>query len=318
MTALTQSATGKPNTENRWWTYQHERFSLVAYGALALAVASMAIGYSMLLRGAPGLPAWTTLLAASVSALAMFATMRAADEFKDRDDDARWRPYRPVPRGLVTLRELGRIVAGAAVLQLAVAASFGLTTVLTLLLMWGWFALMSKEFFAPGWLKARPLLYMLTHLPISGLIALHLSAFDWSQATGTQVIGLPPPGIGLLFAIAFGFGALLEIGRKLRAPQDEEPGVVTYTAVWGMRRALAAWFVTLVGLLGVATAVAARFGVIVPFAIGAGVALVIAILASYRYLRAPDKRNATFLDTFSRVVTLLGYGGLYPLALWLN
>ena len=37
------------------------------------------------------------------------------------EEDARYRPYRPVPRGLVTLRELGVVFAAAAVIQLALA-----------------------------------------------------------------------------------------------------------------------------------------------------------------------------------------------------
>ena len=34
---------------------------------------------------------------------------------------------------------------------------------------------------------------------------------------------------------------VLEIGRKLRAPEQEEPGVNTYTADWETHRALGAW-----------------------------------------------------------------------------
>jgi len=57
------------------------------------------------------LPAWYLVAAGFASSFLMFALLRIADEFKDAGDDARWRPYRPVPRGLVTLRQLA--VAGA-------------------------------------------------------------------------------------------------------------------------------------------------------------------------------------------------------------
>ena len=43
----------------------------------------------------------------------------------DAEEDARFRPYRPVPRGLVTLRELGWIGALIAVVQFALARQIG-------------------------------------------------------------------------------------------------------------------------------------------------------------------------------------------------
>ena len=57
----------------------------------------------------------------SSRALLFFLQLRIADEFKDFEDDARYRPYRPVPRGLVTLRELAWVGVGAAAIQLALA-----------------------------------------------------------------------------------------------------------------------------------------------------------------------------------------------------
>ena len=55
-----------------------------------------------------------------------FLQLRIADEFKDFAEDSRFRPYRPVPRGLVTLTELGwvgvtwrRRPAGAGTLAVA-------------------------------------------------------------------------------------------------------------------------------------------------------------------------------------------------------
>ena len=40
---------------------------------------------------------------AVVTSFLSFLQLRIADEFKDFDEDSRYRPYRPVPRGLVTL-----------------------------------------------------------------------------------------------------------------------------------------------------------------------------------------------------------------------
>jgi 4-hydroxybenzoate polyprenyltransferase len=83
--------------------------------------------------------------------------LRLADEFKDFEEDARFRPYHPVPRGLVSLRELGWlwVLTGLAQAGLAVWLHPGLLGVL--LITWTYLALMSREFFCRSWLKARPL-----------------------------------------------------------------------------------------------------------------------------------------------------------------
>ena len=60
---------------------------------------------------------------AFATAFLFFLQLRIADEFKDFEEDSRYRPYRPVPRGLVRLRELGWLGAAAACLQLATGAA---------------------------------------------------------------------------------------------------------------------------------------------------------------------------------------------------
>ena len=86
----------------------------------------------------------------------MFFQLRIADEFKDREEDARWRPYRPVPRGLVKLSELRVVFIIAALLQIALVLAHDVRLLLVLAVAWTYFTLMSVEFFCRDWLKARP------------------------------------------------------------------------------------------------------------------------------------------------------------------
>ena len=53
-------------------------------------------------------------------------------------------------------------------------------TALCLLAVWLWFALMTKEFFAAQWLKARPILYLVSHMAILPLIDLMLTSLEWA------------------------------------------------------------------------------------------------------------------------------------------
>ena len=47
--------------------------------------------------------------------------------------------------------------------------------------------------------------------------------------------------------MSFCNGVVIEIGRKLRAPADEEAGVQTYTLLWGRTLAVGAWWLALAG-----------------------------------------------------------------------
>ena len=93
---------------NRWVIYQRERFPLAAHAPLVAAFSASAVCFSSLLRGHAVAPSPAALVVAFTTSLLFFLQLRIADEFKDCEDDARFRPYRPVPRGLVTLAGAGR------------------------------------------------------------------------------------------------------------------------------------------------------------------------------------------------------------------
>ncbi len=99
---------------NRWVVYQRERFPLA--GSCAARGGVQRVGGVLLVAARAAtwrLPSARALVVAFVTSLLFFLQLRIADEFKDFAEDARFRPYRPVPRGLVTLRELAWVgVAG--------------------------------------------------------------------------------------------------------------------------------------------------------------------------------------------------------------
>jgi 4-hydroxybenzoate polyprenyltransferase len=47
------------------------------------------------------------------------------------------------------------------------------------------------------------------------------------------------------FGVSYFNGIVLEIGRKLRAPEAEEEGVETYTRLWGLKTAAFLWLLAL-------------------------------------------------------------------------
>ena len=237
---------------NRWWIYQNERFPLAAHAPLIAAFSSCAVSFSSLLRSDIS-PDWRAYVAAFGVCLLMFLQLRIADEFKDAEEDARWRPYRPVPRGLVKLSELRIVFIFAAVIQVLLALWLDARLLWVLGIAWAYLALMSVEFFRREWLKKRPVIYLVSHMGIMPLVDFFATACDWMPATGRA-----PSGLGWFLAASFCNGILIEIGRKLRQPEDEEEGVETYSRLWGKTGGACVWLGAMLATL--LTAVLANGG----------------------------------------------------------
>jgi hypothetical protein len=295
----------------RWWIYQRERFPLATHVPLIAAFSFCTLSFSMLARGHVAMPPLRAILVAFGTALLFFLQMRIADEFKDADEDARYRPYRPVPRGLISLRELGVVAVAAGVVQALLALWLAASLLPFLLVTWIYLGLMCREFFVRDWLKAHPATYMWSHMLILPLIDLYGTACDWRVANVA-----PPLGLGILLFVSFCNGIILEVGRKIRAPEDEEHGVETYSALWGRERAVLVWLVAVVvTALGAALA---TFQVETPWEIVAyAVVVALAFALGLRFLRLPVAGSGKPLELLSGLWTLLLYLslGAIPLAL---
>ena len=308
-----------PSVFHRWWTYQQERFPIMAHGPLIAAFSLSAVIFSALLRGQVSLPDWRSMLVAFGSAFCFFLQLRIADEFKDYEEDCRFRPYRPVPRGLISLRELG--VAGGLSMGLQLGLALWLEPALLplLLLTWGYLALMSKEFFIPAWLKAHPTFYMLSHMLIMPLIDLYVTACDWLvSGQGWHWGGSLYSGLGWFLLLSFFNGLVIEIGRKIRAPIDEEAGVETYSVLWGTRKAALVWvsamLITAIGAWFAAHQIEATWlvsGILT-------LLLIAAALVALRFSRRPITPRARQIEAVAGAWTLLLYLSLGPLPLLLQ
>ena len=290
----------------RWLVYQRERFPLLAHGPLVAAFSASAVCFSSLVRGNVAWPALWPVTVAFLTSLLFFLQLRIADEFKDAADDARCRPYRPVPRGLVTLGELGVVAMASGVAQLLLALSLDRSLIWFLLLAWAYMALMSREFFAADWLKRRPLAYLAAHMMIVPLIDLYATACDW------RVAGLsrPPDGLSWFLVVSFLNGVVVEIGRKTRVAADEEPGVDTYSALWGMSGAVLAWLMA-IGLTALAAWRAAdRIGTAAPMVVLLAMLAMTCVVAAWWLVRRPRPGSGRTVELMSGVWTLVMYLGL--------
>ena len=294
----------------RLWVYQRERFPLAAHGPLVAAFSGGVACASAALRGAEG-PGWAAVATAVVVALGAFFQLRVADEWKDAARDAVAQPERPVPRGLVTLRELAAVAAAVAVVQVAVTVWLTPLLLGPLVLVWAFGAAMTLEFGVRDWLRDRPVVVLVSH----GLI---VPLIDWF-AISADVLGngaAYPDGVEWLVGVSLFGGMTVEIGRKVWAPADERPGVESYSGRWGRGRAWAAWAFVVVASLacGVGVLLAAGAGRLVPLLAGAAVAA----LAVGVWGLASDARGAgRRIEVAAGLWTLGLYLTLGPGALWL-
>ena len=278
---------------------------------LVMAFSSSAVCFSHLLRGQTTWPAWPSLIVAFVTCLSFFLGLRIADEFKDFEEDSRFRPYRSVPRGLVTLRELAWVGAGAACVQLILALWLAPFLIVVLLAGWTYLALMSNEFFAREWLKARPITYLWTHMFIMPIVDFYATACDWVPAG----LKTPPGGLPWFLAASFFNGIVIEFGRKIRAPEDEEPGVQTYSVLWGRKGAAAAWIGMMILTAVCAAMAASKIGFVLPVALMTGIVALVSIFAAAGFLREPKRGSGRRFETLAGLWTLVLYLslGLIPL-----
>lgn len=283
----------------RWIVYQRERFPLAAHGPIILAFSSGGVLYSAHLRGAIQLPPVSTVAVAFVVCLLFFLQLRVSDEYKDAAEDAEFRPYRPVPRGLVTIRELWRLAAAGAIIQLLLTWWLSAALIPVLTLVWVYMALMTREFWLHEWLARHPVAVIATHMMIMPLIDLYATACDWLLHDAGVM-----PGLRWFLIASFCNGVVIEIGRKTRAQEAEERGVATYTAMWGRPTTVATWLGAM-AVTGVCAVGAARAIHAAPMVVGVlGVIFIAACAAGAAFLRQPLVARSRWIPALAGTWTI--------------
>ena len=192
---------------------------------------------------------WHKIVALFIIIFMFFLQLRITDEFKDYEEDLKYRAYRPVQRGVVTLKVLGKIGIATIIIQIILAYVIDFKIIYFMIIVWFYMFLMAKEFFIKEWLTKRILIYALSHVVIMVFITLVIvnatqyiilgeaenifkfGALQWYRHNID--IALIP-----LFTLNYLNGIVLEIGRKTRRADEEEHGVQTYSKLWGKKKAV--------------------------------------------------------------------------------
>lgn len=231
----------------RFWIYQKERFPFLGHGILIASFNFSTIAFFLQINNSSEFIPISHFLIAVLSAISFFFIMRVADEFKDAKDDALYRAELPVPRGLISLKELFNTALFFITIQIIAHLIVLPSLFKYLLIPYGYLVLMTKEFFIKEWLRKNQFWYVFSHMLIMPIFDFYISSFAW-EFSSFNINHI------LIYFLVLSFvnGLILEIGRKIKRAEQEKVGVVSYSALLGYKGALILWLALIIAasLLG--------------------------------------------------------------------
>ncbi|MBI1305167.1 MAG: hypothetical protein GC181_00980 [Bacteroidetes bacterium] len=289
----------------RFLQYQKERFPFLAHGPLIAVFTFSAVSYASIGRGRETFIDLKTYCIGVFATLTLFFLVRIFDEFKDKEDDLKYRTYLPVPRGLIRLKELRNIGIVVFLLQIAMIAVFQPAMFLLYAIAFGWLLLMGVEFFIPEWLRKHQMVYITSHMFIIPLIDMYASGLDW------RIEGVAPPSCLIwFFAVSYFNGLVLEVGRKIRTPENEEEGVISYTGLYGTKGGVWLWlaltFVTMICAIIAGLVVGYGITSVITFS----VLFILCVIPATMFLKKPETKTSKWIEYASAAWTFFMYLGL--------
>lgn len=223
----------------RWLQYLKERFPLATYVLLVGGFSLSGLAFS---RVSLSRTSWPLAAVSFLGVILFFAVLRLMDEEKDFEKDKIAHPTRPLPRGLLSLQEVHRVIIGG--LQLMI--SYGLilaevvspTTGCLYLFITFYLFLMYKEFFGLPLIKRSAFLYGFTHqIILIPIVLFCMSVAD--PAILTNVVAWAYSGLILCSFFIY------EICRKLNP--EAHPVLQTYLSTYGAKKVAAIIVVLSIG-----------------------------------------------------------------------
>ncbi len=211
---------------SRWRIFLRERFPLVRH--LTMASAFFAGNALLACRLTGTVLTWKTGAAGVLATVLIFLRLRIFDEIKDAATDRSEHGDRPLAQGLITLSEARGTAAGIAVLELAAALVAGPKAAVAWLPVLGYSLLMYREFFVGSWMRPKMELYAITHTLVAGWIGLFIA----TAAAGSCWIWELPAVLWVFMAGNWLVFNVFEFARKSWAPEEERPGIASYSGRW--------------------------------------------------------------------------------------
>lgn len=286
----------------RFYQYQKERFPFIMHAIMIFAFTFSAVSFSRFCRGEEGFVSLYILLTGTITSFLFFFLLRIFDEFKDFEKDSKYQSYRPVPRGLIRLTELKHLAVVIIIFQIIVNIIVMPSMLIAYALIMVYMFFMTKEFFVKEWLVKHPITYLWSHMLIMPLIDFYTTGLDWLNN------GLSPPdGLIYFLIVTFLNGIIIEVGRKIRSRDSEEPGVETYSYLYGSTKATAGWIIVLffTFIFALKACLAAELGTICIYSLT--IFVILCAFPAFFFLHRKDRRSARYIEISAGVWTIAMY-----------
>lgn len=278
----------------RWWQFTKERFEPASHITMIIVflVAHVLVARSLM----PLSLSLKDYLILFIGVTAFYFKLRLYDEVKDYDLDVVINKTRPLPRGLLALKDMFRGIAVCILIELITFMTNGPQGLVSMIIAIIYSLIMYKEFFIPE--KIRPLLttYALVHTIVTTLLSFAIFSFI-SKHNFYQVVTNPS---FLSFALAnWMLFNIFEFGRKTFASSEERQNVDTYSSLFGRTGA-----VTLVASQAVIAFVLSLNLINANHAVliwGNAILLIILMILSISYVIKDKATVAKFYRNFSSV-----------------
>ena len=149
--------------------------------------------------------------------------LRLFDDVKDADTDRVIAPTRPIPRGLVSERDVDLLAVMLLGAEAGIFALVGSHALAVWAIAAGYTLLMRVEFFVGSWLDRHVLTYAISHMVVLGMVLAALMAagidvLDLPTTSHMQLIASRDIALVCVAAVLLGIG--FELGRKFERYED--------------------------------------------------------------------------------------------------
>lgn len=238
----------KYNIFQRLYVYQKERFPVVTF---ALYIACIVIGVFFITDAYAAKESgkflknsvetifynrdYFKMIPMFIAGFLQFFMVRVIDEHKDFEEDSKFRNYRPVPRGLISLKVLKVLFVISFIAQFLITTLWG-GSLLLLVILWCAVLLLANDFFIKDFIDRHILVGVILDEAIMPVLALLMASFCVEEHLLFYLLG--NTGFIYLVYLTYVISWIVELARKIRCKKDEEKGVKTYTQVFGIPKAV--------------------------------------------------------------------------------
>ncbi|MDH4231189.1 MAG: UbiA family prenyltransferase [Nitrospirota bacterium] len=225
------------NFSGRWGAFIKERFPLLNHLLLITFYCSANAVVAHASAGTrPALTVRSVL--GGVMILCVFLHLRIFDEIKDFEKDRTAHPERPLPRGLIAVREAKRVAGAIILAEIGLGIYAGPHAFLAACCVIVYSLLMYKEFFIGDWLRPRLATYAFTHTVIS----CWMSMLIYSSVTG-RYFWKASGEYGIFLIANIMMFNVFEFGRKTFAKEEEKDMIESYSKSLGPAGAAVSVFI---------------------------------------------------------------------------